>query len=66
MFVVYFILFYFILIFPPKPILLFFKGQSSDNAHLANERIRLQNLLKGEEVIRVLFKKLGTALLQPA
>ncbi|KAF9439364.1 hypothetical protein BGZ76_000025 [Entomortierella beljakovae] len=35
-------------------------GQSSDQAHLNNERIRLQNLNSGKRVIKAFFKKLRT------
>jgi di- and tripeptidase len=33
-------------------------GQSSDSAHLPNERIRLKNLINGKDVIRYLFEHL--------
>ncbi|CAG8706279.1 18107_t:CDS:2, partial [Racocetra persica] len=34
-------------------------GQSSDQAHLVNERIRLQNLYNGKNIFKNLFRKLG-------
>ncbi|RHZ75258.1 hypothetical protein Glove_216g180 [Diversispora epigaea] len=34
-------------------------GQSTDQAHLNNERIRLQNLFKGKLIFKSLFSKLG-------
>ncbi|KAG2445688.1 hypothetical protein HXX76_000296 [Chlamydomonas incerta] len=34
-------------------------GQSSDNCHLANERIRRTNLFKGKNVIRRLLEEIG-------
>ncbi|RKP34448.1 hypothetical protein BJ085DRAFT_21959 [Dimargaris cristalligena] len=34
-------------------------GQSSDQAHLSNERIRLKNLLKGKEVMKDFFRGIG-------
>eukprot|EP00123_Amoebidium_parasiticum_P016955 comp23657_c0_seq1/m.40423 comp23657_c0_seq1/g.40423 ORF comp23657_c0_seq1/g.40423 comp23657_c0_seq1/m.40423 type:complete len:1229 (-) comp23657_c0_seq1:226-3912(-) len=37
-------------------------GQASDNAHLANERIRISNLRKGTDVMRELFVDLGQTL----
>lgn len=41
------------------PALLIPMGQASDNCHLANERIRVTNLVKGKNVIRRLL--LGVA-----
>jgi acetylornithine deacetylase/succinyl-diaminopimelate desuccinylase-like protein len=34
-------------------------GQSSDSPHLPNERIRLQNLVKGARVLESFFDELG-------
>ncbi len=34
-------------------------GQSSDNCHLANERIRRTNLFKGKNVIRRLLEEIA-------
>lgn len=34
-------------------------GQSSDNCHLANERIRRSNLFRGKAVIRNLLEEVG-------
>jgi di- and tripeptidase len=34
-------------------------GQSSDAQHLGNERIRLENLMKGKQVIVEFFKRVG-------
>jgi di- and tripeptidase len=34
-------------------------GQASDNAHLPNERIRLQNLSRGKAVLKRLLRKLS-------
>lgn len=42
------------------PALLLPMGQSSDSAHLANERIRLSNLLRGKDVIKHLLSNLYT------
>lgn len=36
-------------------------GQSSDNCHLANERIRKSNLIRGKNVIRHLLEEVGAA-----
>lgn len=36
-------------------------GQASDNAHLDNERIRVENLYKGRDVLKMLFSRLGTS-----
>lgn len=33
-------------------------GQASDNQHLPNERIRIENLLKGKEVIKEFLKNM--------
>jgi di- and tripeptidase len=41
------------------PALHFPLGQASDRAHLQNERIRLQNLIKGKEVLKNFFKALA-------
>ncbi|PVU86501.1 hypothetical protein BB559_006511 [Furculomyces boomerangus] len=35
-------------------------GQSSDNAHLPNERLRLVNLTKGRKILRDIIFKIGT------
>lgn len=40
------------------PAAMFPMGQASDNAHLDNERIRVENLYKGREVLRRVFAKL--------
>jgi len=34
-------------------------GQASDSAHLKNERIRLENLVRGKDVVKLLLKNLG-------
>ena len=34
-------------------------GQSSDRAHLDNERIRLENLMKGKDVLKEFLRQLG-------
>ncbi len=41
------------------PALMVPMGQSSDNAHLANERLRRLNLVKGKNVIRHLLEELA-------
>jgi len=41
------------------PALLLPLGQSSDSAHLKNERLRLENLIKGKEVFKYFFKEIG-------
>lgn len=43
------------------PAAMFPMGQASDNAHLDNERIRVENLYKGRDVLRMLFSRLGIA-----
>lgn len=43
------------------PAAMFPMGQASDNAHLDNERIRVENLYKGRDVLRTLFSRLGVA-----
>lgn len=40
------------------PAAMFPMGQASDNAHLDNERIRVENLYKGREVLRQVFAQL--------
>jgi hypothetical protein len=40
------------------PALLIPMGQSSDNCHLANERLRRLNLVKGKNVVRHLMEEL--------
>lgn len=40
------------------PAAMFPMGQASDNAHLDNERIRVENLYKGREVLRRVFSQL--------
>lgn len=40
------------------PALLLPLGQASDAAHLHNERIRLENLKKGKDVVKEFFKNL--------
>lgn len=40
-------------------------GQSSDNAHLANERIRVLNLLKGKDVVRKFLEEMGAMACTP-
>lgn len=42
------------------PAAMFPMGQASDNAHLDNERIRVENLYKGRDVLKMLFSRLGT------
>ncbi|KAK5078684.1 hypothetical protein LTR64_002901 [Lithohypha guttulata] len=42
------------------PAAMFPMGQASDNAHLDNERIRVENLYKGRDVLKSLFSRLGT------
>ncbi len=34
-------------------------GQRSDSAHLPNERIRMENLTKGKEVVKILLQKIA-------
>lgn len=41
------------------PAAMFPCGQASDNAHLDNERMRVQNLVRGREVFRRVFAGLG-------
>ena len=43
------------------PALLLPMGQSSDNVHLANERIRRENLIRGKDVVAGLLKEMGFA-----
>lgn len=45
-----------------SPAMLVPMGQSSDNYHLANERIRRSNLVKGKNVVKRLLTKLPAAL----
>lgn len=40
------------------PAAMFPMGQSSDNAHLSNERMRVENLYNGREVLRKVFSNL--------
>jgi len=40
------------------PAAMFPMGQASDNAHLDNERIRVENLYKGREVLKQVFAEL--------
>lgn len=40
------------------PAAMFPMGQASDNAHLGNERMRVENLYKGREVFKQLFSEL--------
>lgn len=35
-------------------------GQASDNAHLSNERLRVENLYKSREILRSVFRDLGS------
>ena len=42
------------------PALLVPFGQSSDNCHLANERLQRINLLRGKNVIKHLLEELAT------
>lgn len=42
------------------PAAMFPMGQASDNAHLDNERIRVENLYKGKDVLKILLSRLGT------
>lgn len=42
------------------PAAMFPMGQASDNAHLDNERMRVENLYKGRDVLKTLFSRLGT------
>ena len=44
------------------PAAMFPMGQASDNAHLDNERMRVDNLYKGRDVLKMLFSRLGTQL----
>jgi di- and tripeptidase/Cys-Gly metallodipeptidase DUG1 len=44
------------------PALMIPMGQSSDNCHLANERIRRTNLVKGKNVVRYLLEEVAAAL----
>ncbi len=44
------------------PALMIPMGQSSDNCHLANERIRRTNLVKGKNVVRHLLEEVAAAL----
>ncbi|OLL24367.1 putative di- and tripeptidase DUG2 [Neolecta irregularis DAH-3] len=37
-------------------------GQSSDQAHLRNERLRIVNLQKGKEILKKVFERFGTEL----
>lgn len=41
------------------PALLLPMGQSSDNCHLANERLRRANLIHGKNVVKHLLAELG-------
>jgi len=41
------------------PAAMFPMGQASDNAHLDNERMRVENLYKGRDVLKMLFARLG-------
>jgi hypothetical protein len=43
------------------PALLIPMGQSSDNCHLANERLRRLNLVKGKNVVRHLLEEMAAA-----
>lgn len=43
------------------PAAMFPMGQASDNAHLDNERMRVENLYKGRDVLKMLFSRLGTS-----
>ena len=43
------------------PALMIPMGQSSDNCHLANERLRRVNLVKGKNVVRNLLEELAAA-----
>lgn len=43
------------------PALLLPFGQSTDNTHLPNERLRLVNLLRGKEAVKTLLGELGKA-----
>lgn len=43
------------------PALMIPMGQSSDNCHLANERLRRLNLIKGKNVVRHLLEEVATA-----
>ncbi len=45
-----------------SPAMLIPMGQSSDNYHLANERIRRSNLVKGKNVVKRLLTELPAAL----
>ncbi|KAL6070205.1 glutamine amidotransferase subunit [Balamuthia mandrillaris] len=40
-------------------------GQSTDAAHLPNERIRVENLLKGKNVIKLFLQELGKKKIHP-
>ena len=41
------------------PALMLPMGQSSDNCHLANERVRRSNLVRGKNVIRNLLQEVA-------
>jgi hypothetical protein len=43
------------------PALMIPMGQSSDNCHLANERLRRVNLIKGKNVVRHLLEEVAAA-----
>lgn len=43
------------------PALMIPMGQSSDNCHLANERLRRLNLIKGKNVVRHLLEEVAAA-----
>jgi di- and tripeptidase/Cys-Gly metallodipeptidase DUG1 len=43
------------------PALMIPMGQSSDNCHLANERLRRTNLIKGKNVVRHLLEEVAAA-----
>eukprot|EP00667_Euglena_gracilis_P000717 EG_transcript_716 len=47
--------------FPTAPTLHLPLGQASDRAHLSNERIRWENLVKGKNVLKAFFQHLGNA-----
>ena len=50
---------------PPLPLPLLLPLQSSDSCHLANERIRRSNLLRGKAVIRRLLEEVALSATTP-
>lgn len=54
------------LLLSQAPALLLPLGQSSDGAHLPNERIKLENLLRGKSVLTSLFERIARKLKEQA